>query len=281
MTEIAPVTIRRVAVGMLLAAALPGLAACGGGGSASAPTSAVPPPAPPPAPPPPPPTAYRATVAPFGLTQSRDLDVFGWDQWPATPVVSTMKLRWNASTSEYEVQPAGATEFARLRALANSTFSYDVFSMAGALLPYTMVLEAPPTLKGLNFVGEARIFDNPSVRNFVAFGLATASADLPVSGQKTCDFSLDEIGDGHLIVDFGANTATGYVEPFWSTQGGAPPQYAFAATLSRSDEATVSATYGTAGTDVVEMRFFGPQAAEVGVRSKGKVTGVMIGTCKP
>lgn len=279
MTDRAPVTIRRVAIGVVLTLALPGLAACGGGGTSSPSSGAVSQTAaPPPPPPPPPPPQYQTTAAPFGLTQSRDLDVFGWDEWPGSPVPSAMKLRWNSGTTEYEVQPAGSAEFARLRKLFNSPGTYDAFSSSGALLSYQLVLFAPT---GTSYVGDARIFSGGKAQNFVAFGIGTPEAGLPTSGRKRCEFALDEIGNGVLLVDFGAGTASGTVDPFWLFPGNVPRYDIPQSAISRSAPATISSPYGTEAGNLIEARFFGPNGEQIGVRSKGRVTGIMTGNCTP
>lgn len=260
------------------------LAACGGDDGNSGPNSATATPTPSPSPsatPTPNPVEYTTTSVPFGLTANRDFDVFGWDSWPASPAPSVVKLRWNASAIEYELSEAGNSEYARLRRRADSPINYDAFAANGSQLPFWVDLRAtggvPPASSSL---GNARIFDNLSAKAYFAFGIATPTADIPVTGTLTCQFGEDEIGDGVIIFDFAAGTASGEVSPFWGT-GGNPATYSDLAEVkyTPSEVPALSAKFGSNPENLLEARFYGAQASEIAVRSKGDVTGIMTGTC--
>ena len=262
------------------------LGACGGNDRDTGPGESVvaPTPTPTPAPTPPPPPQHTATPAPFNLTESRAFDIWGWDSWPSAPTPSTIQLRWNAATGNYEVRAPGYADWSRLEALSNSfggpPFQYDVFGSGGTQLPFDMLVVAPPHIGPTNgHVGNARIFEGSNARAYFAFGIATAPADVPVSGTMTCIFGEDEIGDGELTIDFGARTVSGWARPFW-----ADVRYQLVQTSLTPGAATFATTFGTGG--VLEGRFFGPRAANIAVRAIGGgqgaagVSGMMTGACE-
>lgn len=223
---------------------------------------------------------YVATPVPFNLTQSRTFDVFGWDSWPSTPGPSTVQFRWNAAIGKYEVLSPGDAEWSRLEArqdrFGGPPHEYDAFGSGGTKLPFSMVVLAPPLWFPVDgYVGDARIFGGRTANTYFAFGLATEPGDLPVSGTMTCSFGEDEIGSGELVVDPGAGTIAGSVEPFW----GGGVRYELVQTSFRSGATTFTAAFGNGG--VLEGRFFGPRGVNVAVRAKGvDLNGIMTGTCE-
>jgi hypothetical protein len=257
------------------------LAACGGDdnqGTDRSPLAPTPPPSLSPTPTPPP-AQYVATPVPFSLTQSRTFDVLGWDSWPSAPEPSAIQFRWNAAINKYEVREASSPDWNRLEALESrfggAPYQYDVFRSDGMRLPFQIPLWA-----GLPdwYVGSARIFEGSLARAYFAFGVATETGDVPVSGILTCDFGEDEIGEGRLTFDLAAGTVSGWVEPFWG-QGLRHPLVQPSFTPGGTTFAT---TFGTDG--VLEGRFFGPRAAYVAVRAGGgrgfaALTGIMTGVC--
>jgi hypothetical protein len=265
---------------LALLAVLP-LTACGGGGgggNGGGSTAIVTPPMPSPTPSPTPtPSQYRATDGPFQLTQSRDLDVFGWDSWPSAPAPSTIQIRWDAVGVGYEMMASVFAERGFLKALASAQRTYDVLTASGAKLPFTVILEAPDSSGfPLRHVGDARIF-GASALAFVAFGIATAPGDLPSTGLRVCSFGMDEIGSGDLTVNLATGAVSGSVEPFNAPAGSSSPKLPIQATYSPGT--TLSAAYGTDAANGLDARFFGPQAAEIAVRAKGAISGIMLGTC--
>jgi hypothetical protein len=221
---------------------------------------------------------------PFNLTQSRTFDILGWDSWPTAPTPSAIQFRWNAAIGRYEVLAPGYTDWSRLEALPDPQFggaphNYDVFGSGGTLLPFSMLLFAPPDRPPADgYVGDARIFEG-SARAYFAFGLATEPGDVPVSGTKTCSFAEDEIGGGRLTFDLAEGTVSGWAEPFW-----VDVRYPLVQTSYAPGATTFAATFGSGG--VLEGRFFGPRAANVAVRAKGggqgfaAVRGIMTGVCE-
>lgn len=272
----------RAMVSCTAALAIAALAACGGGdaNSGPGPIGATPTPTPSPTPSP---VQYIATPVPFGLTEDRDLDIFGWDVWPASPVPSVIQLRWNAAAVEYELSETGNSQFARLRLRAgqDNPTNYDVFAADGSLLPISVSLLAPDSVPpAANFVGSARIFEGNSATAYFAFGIAMPIADIPTSGISTCQFGEDEIGNGSIIFDFTAGTASGQVSPFWDTAG-TPTTYSTLTEVKYTpgEIPVLSASYGSDPDNLLEARLYGPQGAQIAVRAKGDVTGIMTGTC--
>ena len=258
------------------------LAACGGDdGNAGALAPAT---APSPIPTPTPPPQNTATPVPFNLTQSRTLDILGWDSWPSAPTPSAIQFRWNAATGKYEVLAPGYADWSRLEAVQNlhggTPYDYDVFGSGGTKLPFYMLVFAPPPRPPADgYVGNARIFEGSSARAYFAFGIATEPGDVPVSGTMTCSFGEDEIGEGGLTFNLAAGTVSGWAEPFW----GGGVRYQLVQTSFARGATTFAATFGTDG--VLEGRFFGPRAVNVAVRAKGggqglaAVRGIMTGVC--
>ena len=234
--------------------------------------------APTPAASPPPPRQHTATPVPFNLTQSRTLGILGWDSWPSAPTPSAIQFRWNAAIGRYEVLAPGYADWSRLEALQSghgTPYEYDVFESAGTKLPFSLLLHAPPHRPPANgYVGNALIWESPSVRASFAFGIATEPGDVPMSGTMTCSFGEDEIGDGVLTFNHAAGTVSGWAQPFW----GRGVRYELVQTSFAPGATTFATTLG--GNGVLEGRFFGPRAANVAVRVKGAVTGIMTGMCE-
>ena len=263
------------------------LTACGGDAGNAGPTGGAPAPAlaPSPIPTPTPPPQYTATPVPFNLTQSRTLDILGWDSWPSAPTPSAIQFRWNAALGKYEVVAPGYADSSRLEALQDPRFGgtphhYDVFGSGGTKLPFYMLVSAPPHRPPADgSVGNARIFEGSSARAYFAFGIATEPRDVPVRGTRTCSFAEDEIGEGGLTFDLAAGTVSGWAEPFWVNV-----RYQVVQTSFAPGATTFAATFGTDG--VLEGRFFGPRAVNVAVRAKGggqglaAVSGIMTGVCE-
>ena len=272
---------RRGAIGTLALVLISPLTACGGGGggtSGGAVAVTMPTPTPTPTPSPTPsPSQYTTTLVPFQLTQSRDLDVFGWDAWPSAPVASTIQMRWDAVGVGYEMVASVFGERGFLKLLASQK-SYDVLTASGTKLPFSVVLEAPAGNGfAFRYIGDARIFDS-GARAFVAFGIGTTAGDMPAAGLRICDFGMDEIGSGRVTIDLATGAVSGFVEPFNFIAGTTPPQFPIQATYSPG-ATTLGSTYGSNAANVLDARFYGPQAAEIAVRTKGQVSGIMLGTC--
>lgn len=259
----------RVLLGVMLAAA------CDSAPVPTSPTGGTltPTPVPSPTPTPTPPPQYTATPVPFNLTQSRPLDILGWDSWGSAPTPSVVQFRWNAAIGKYEVLAPGYAGWTRLEALQDH---YDVVGSGGTKLPFFMLVRAPAAV---GYVGWAQIHESNFPHTYFAFGIATEPGDVPVSGTMTCSFGEDEIGDGGLTFDLGAGTVSGSAEPFW----GGGVRYQLVQTSFAPGATTFATTFGTNG--VLEGRFFGPRAVNVAVRAKGggqgfaAVSGIMTGVC--
>jgi len=247
------------------------------------PTAPVASPSPSPTPVSPPTPQYTAAPVPFNLTESRTFDIWDWDGWLRSPTQTAIQFRWNAATSKYEVMAPGYDGWNRLEALSSSNgtpYNYDVFGSDGTKLPLHMPVFAPPHFNPrAGYVGRAHILEGYTSVTQFAFGLATAPGDVPVSGTMTCEFSEDEIGSGGLTFDLTAGKVSGWAEPFW-----APDRYELVQTSFATGATTFATTFGAGG--LLEGRFFGPQAANVTIRSKGggqgfsAINGILTGTCK-
>jgi hypothetical protein len=257
-------TVARAVVWATAALAWSTLAGCGGneGAVVSAPS-----PLPTLTPTPPP------TPVPFSPTDNQTLDIWGWDSWPSAPRPSAILFRWNATIGNYEVLAPGYADWSRLEAVPSQSggtpYRYDVFGTGGTRLPFFMFVSPPQPDR---YVGNARIFEGLSARAYFAFGIATQPGGVPLSGTMTCTFGEDEIGTGTLTVDLAAGTVSGWTEPFWVAG-----QYQLVQTIFAPGATTFATTFGTDG--ILEGRFFGPRAENVGVRAKGAVTGIMTGRC--
>ena len=258
------------------------LVACGGDDGNAGPTGGAlaPATAPSPTPTPTPSPQHTATPVPFNLTQSRTLDILGWDSWPGASTPSVIQFRWNAAVGKYEVLAPGYADWSRLEALQDLRFGgtpheYDAFGSGGTKLPFSILLFAPPHRPPADgYVGNARIWEGSSARAYFAFGIATEPRDVPVSGTMICGFGEDEIGGGELTFNRAAGTVSGWAEPFW----GGGVRYKLVQTSFAPGATTFAATFGTDG--VLEGRFFGPRAVNVAVRAKGGVSGIMTGVCQ-
>ena len=236
---------------------------------------------------PPPPPQQTGTPVPFNLTTSRTFDILGWDSWPSAPTPSAVQLRWNAATGKYEVLAPGYKDWGRLEALQDLQFGgpphkYDAFGSGGAILPFFLLLSAPPHRPPADgYVGNAQIHENSSVRSYFAFGIATAPDDVPVDGTIRCFFGEDEIGEGELTFNRAAGTVSGWAKPFW----GSGVVHELVQTSVAPRATSFAARFGTDG--VLDGRFFGPRGGNVAVRAKGggerfaDVTGIMTGVCSP
>ena len=258
------------------------LSACGGGNggaSGGGMTSVISAPTPSPMPTPTPTSSqYAATLIPFGLSQDRTFDVFGWDAWNSAPVASALQFRWNAATTEYEILPSGSTRWARLKFLGTASPTYDVFASDGTKLSYQVSLSAPTAVNGIKHVGFAQVIDGSNARPYFAFGFATAASDIPTAGSKVCTFGMDEIGAGQLTFDFAVGTVSGYVETFY---GSPPTRYQLAQVgYTPGASTSVSAIYDSDPTNAFQARLFGPQGSGIAVRVKGAISGIMTGLCE-
>jgi hypothetical protein len=195
-------------------------------------------------------------------------------------------MRWNSASVRYEVMPNGSSEWDYLRYRTGTAAQYDVFNPAGALLGFRAEVNAPtaaPALSG--YMGDTRLSTGAtgaaSLLAHVVMGLATAPGDLPTTGVRTCTVTQDELGGGQLIVDFAARTVTGYVRAESSfTQPG--PQLPLAATsVAPTQVPAFATTYGTTAGNILEARFYGPQGANIAIRLKGELAGLMLGACPP
>lgn len=234
------------------------MSGCGDGGNSSPgrpPVVATPSPTPTPTTPTPTPPSTAQFPVPFGLTADRILDVFGWQgSTPAT----TVGFRWNAQATSYELMMPGE-QWGRL---AGSN-PYLVYNANGTQQPYSIRIDwneattIPPRIP--QFSAEARVTQlNGTIPTaWFAYGLATEPGDVPLTGTRTCHYSVDDDGDGTLAFDLATGAITGNLMEFWGTC------YELPATQFTPGSTTFTAA-GPLGP--IEGRFFGPQAQEVVIR---------------
>ncbi|QPC98158.1 hypothetical protein [Qipengyuania soli] len=223
------------------------------------------------------PVLYTATEVPFGLTQNRDFDILGWDGWPTSPTPSVIQLRWNATAVEYEMSENGDAQFKRLRLRAGTQSAYDVFAADGSKLTFMVDLRASAAPHS---VGNLRIFEGSQAKAYAAFGIGTVAADIPSTGIFTCDFGEDEVGDGSVIFDFSSGVVSGWVRPFWGNGANPPPSLSLTQVAYTPDKTPIlDAKFGNSPDNRLEARFYGLQASQIAVRTKGEVTGIMTGVC--
>jgi hypothetical protein len=257
------------ATSIVLALSLAPLAACGPDGSSPAPSNSAPTPAPTPAPSPTPtpagPTAQFA--APFGLSASRALDVFGFQSTvtgPALPATG-VGYRWNAQTSSYEVMMPGFT-WARLT--AGLPGGYEVYADT-VKQPFVAILQLGPTDQGLpdslatpHYAHRASIYGTGGSALF-AFGLFAAAGEVPLTGTRTCRYDIDDDGNGSLVLDLATGSLAGHLKEFYGNDYTVPPAH-FA-----PGSTTLTAT-GPLGQ--IDGQFFGPGAQELAIRWRSQTT---------
>jgi hypothetical protein len=259
------------ATSVVLALAIASLTACGPDGSSSGATASSPAPTPTSAPTPTPtptpagPTAQFA--APFGLTASRALDVFGFQSPPTGPSAPAtgVGFRWNAQSSSYELMMPG---YAWARLTVSSPGSYEVYADA-VKQPFGAILQLGPTNQGLpdnvatpHYAHRASIFGTGGSALF-AFGLFAAAGEVPLTGTRTCSYDIDDDGTGTLVLDLATGNLTGHLKDFYG------PDYTLPPTHFTPGSTTFTAT-GPLGP--IDGQFFGPGAQEVAVRWTSKTT---------
>lgn len=185
--------------------------------------------------------------------------MFGWQgQGPPVPA-TTVGFRWNAQASSYELMMPGY-DWGRL----TGSSPYLVYNANGTQQPFSVVIDwnqatniAP--VKVPQFSAEARVTPVNDVHTvaWFAYGLATKPGDVPLTGTRTCRYSVDDDGDGTLVFALATGSLTGNLMEFYGTRYELPP----------SQFTPGSTTFTAAGPiGPIEGRFFGPQAEEVVIR---------------
>lgn len=222
--------------------------------------------------------SYIATPAPFGLTGDAAFEVLG--RYLTGP--SEMQIRWNSTASVFEIIADGRTQWAQLKLRNDGKGSnFDAFAQDGSILPLKveMFFNFGPAAEPYK-VGDIRVIEDGVWATWAIFGQATPASFVPASGTLTCEFGMDEVGDGQVLIDFAANTATGKVVNFWGP-GRTTPVYMSLndAAIRPSASIDLTATFGTNPANILEARFYGPEAHDIVIRSKGDVSGLMVGKC--
>lgn len=284
---------------LLVASAACALAACGGGGSSGGNSvdSTPPPPAATkvcpdgsvipatsncPAPPPPPP-ALSTVFA--GVTTSTDFATLGLEASsegiPASSLARDgFSVRYDAATNAYIAdlpsQPAGAI----LLFGEDNMFWHGGLQGSGA---YFSVFKPSPTNPEIALAYTSYGISSgywSSDFGFVAFGMATPSSGVPVTGSATYDAHVAGRvlsgpgligGDATLQFNFGTGSLAGHFDPVLSLNGvnTALGRYDFTSTVFGSGSTTFSGSLSRTGASSLgafDGRFTGPAAQELMAR---------------
>lgn len=270
---------------LLLASAALALAACGGGGGGSGVASTPPPTQPPPTQPPPPPVTVSPAIFP-GVITNTDFAALGLEatgrNTPASALAQTgFSVRYDGATKNYLIDLPSIP--------AESVFDFfgeDSRNWQGFLVgqdPYVDVFKPVSTnpeiqLAYTSFAVANGYYTTPF--GFVAFGMATPTGGVPITGTATFDAyargaTLNSFayidGDATLQFDFGAGTLSGHFEPVHDLNGVVTPlgSYNFVNTVFGVGSTTFSGALSHSGINTLgafDGRFTGPAAQELMAR---------------
>lgn len=249
---------------LLIGPGLFALASCGGGGSGVAsipsPPALTPPPAPAPAPPPPPPVL--SSSPPVTVGQSTEFQTAG----------SAIRIRFDSSANRYEIMLPGH-DWGSL--IPKTPQIYNILDSGGADLA-----EASFTGSGkYAYTGFASVVTGTTAESF-AYGIATAPADMPITGSASYTADLAGDGGGFYIggsarfdFDFAKGTLGGFMQLIGNDPAGWGPyelggQRRFVNTIYASGSPTFSG--GISYNGVVDGSFSGLFTGPVGEELMGK-----------
>jgi hypothetical protein len=209
-----------------------------------------------------------------------------------------VRIRWNAELKAYEVQlpgyPAGKivqTSFGPFGASGDVVVADgSKISSAFARIPYS-------------YTGMIELSNATGLTpQYLAYGVATPTGSVPVTGSATYGATLDGIatavsgsysiyGNASLQFDFGAGKLSGAMDPQLNGPFDTPtvPRYTFTQTVFSSGSTTFSGSFDIRGPTPSSFRgqFTGPSAQELMAsftapfqdfdKSWGVMNGVMIG----
>lgn len=273
---------RRAAVGPAVALALV-LSGCGGGGSGGTPdggSGSAPPPV---AAPPPTPSA-TLPPAPFGLTTTQQLPVFGWvyRQGSVQPVPvdsSLVDLRWSATARTYEMSLAGIGSGSLGYAFpGNNHLAFKLLDAGGNRLPVNLTLDPgsffdPPSqhVGRLEVERSAPGTDGEVSAAILAFGFPATPAQMPITGGERYLTGGGPTGHADLRFDFASGTLQGHIAIAWSDAWGPyePIRYELVDTQYTRGGVGFSARLAAPGAPsqgTLEGWFMGPNASELVIR---------------
>lgn len=267
-----------------LAAAV-ALAGCGGGGDARS----TPPPPPPPPPAPPPPSSPPGQAV--SILESPTTQEFA--SLTSSGSTADLRVRFDSSTGFYEVSvDSGAWQPLRESATYSSEpenyFSYGPTADESFFQVIATAANPEPgnyRYSSLAYWGKGvgAYWDQS---NFTAFGIATSSAAMPVTGSAAYEgliagstdiMEFDQLiganvaatitGNVFLNFNFGAGTLSGSMQPTLHTFGGSTSlgTLSFVDTVYSTGSTTFSGRFDTAlsGANAFDGRFTGPAAQEL------------------
>jgi hypothetical protein len=200
------------------------------------------------------------------------------------PVLSTaaddlLQVRFDAGTNTYEILLPGSSIWQALS--AGDPASGDYFTTGGQNPVIVSQLESPADYRYSSLAAWAYNSDAGSL----AFGIPTASGDVPVTGSATYtgpiaghsdETSFDLLGGGEmpgfvngsisLGFNFGAGTLSGSIHPvLYTDTEHALPTLDFTHTVYSTGSATFSGEFDTnlSGMNAFSGRFTGPAAEEL------------------
>lgn len=288
---------------LLVASAALALAACGGGGGGGSTTTVVSTP-PPPAvttqtcpdgsvipitsvcPPPPPPPAALSTVF-AGVTTSTEFATLGLEAGsngiPASALVRNgFAVRYDAASNAYIVDlPSTNPGRVLLTGGEDNSFWYGFIEGSGS---YFSVFKPSSTNPKIALAYTSYGISSgyyTSEFGFTAFGMATPSSGIPLSGTATYEaiadgFTLNGFGrisgDASLQFNFGSGTLAGHFDPMLENGGPALlslGRYDFVNTVFGAGSTTFSGGLSRSGISTLgafDGRFTGPTAQELMAR---------------
>lgn len=286
---------------LLVASAACAIAACGGGGGTSAGLVSTPPPPPPPAtktcpdgsvipvdqtcPPPPPPPKSPEIFA--GITTNTDFAVLGLEAKGLNTTTNNLardnfSVRYDATTQRYLIDLPSVPEFGFISRGEDASFWYD---LAGGFYSGTYVdvfkprSTNPEIQLAYTSFGVTTGYYSAEF-GFFAFGSATPSANVPVTGSASYNAliagrALDTFGeidgDATFQFNFGAGTLSGHFDPVLHHDGVVTDlgTYNFINTVFGVGSATFSGALShvdTTSLGAFDGRFTGPAAQELMAR---------------
>ena len=254
-------TYRTARAAMITGAALTLCACVGGGGSIySTPPAPIAPPTPTPTP----------MATPFGVTSDTQFPTVG----------DKVDIRWNSSAQTYEIR-LSEKDWKRLT-LGYTNSTVDEHYPASGLYGVRIQKDLPYA-----YTKYATVFENGwgAILDEFAFGLPTATGDVPKTGSASYDAKVwgtgtgagavagsgtyyDVTGMAKLSFDFGAGSLSGYMTTTLTGPTGifTTPRYDFTQTVYAAGSTTFSGNFivpGSSEDAYFSGQFNGPQAAEL------------------
>ena len=272
---------------LLAAAAAFALASCGGGGgSGGAGLTSTPPPTPPPPPPPPPPPTYPAIFP--GITTDTEFAVLGLEASkegiPASSLTTDgFSVRYDASVQAYLVDLPSTSAASKFTSTDEDGAYWSGFLPTNGS-NFSVLKPSPANPQNALAYTTYGVSSEDYPLNsfgFVAFGSATASSGIPLSGASTYDARVAGrplsgggfiSGDATLQFNFGNGTLSGHFDPILNLSGFPSTNlgsYNFVNTVFGVGSTSYSGSLSHSGTNTLgafDGLFTGPVAQELMAR---------------